>query len=244
MRRDEGAALVVALLAMVLLTALGLGLMLLADTERLVAANYQRSVETLYAADALLGRTIGGLRWAPNWNAVLAGTAPSGFADSTRTPRLPSGVTINLDTVTVDIQTQSDAMGPAGANRPVWRLLSWGPLPGLLGLGSVASGQYGAVWVADDRFDVDGTAAADSNDVVALHAEAYGWAGARRIVEAVVGRVQAACEPGGSYWLASLRPTGTMRVFRPRVPGLVDLQNCAHSSQPAAPKLLSWREVR
>jgi hypothetical protein len=241
MSGDRGAALIVTLLALALVAALGIGIMELANTERLVAANYERSVETLYAADAIAARTIGDLRAAADWSAILAGSVQSAFSDTTRSPRLPSGVTLNLDAITVDVQSQSDALGPAGPNRPIWRLFAWGPLAQLP---AVASGQYGAAWVADDRFDADGNAGADANDVIAIHAEAYGWSGARRVVEAVVGRRPAACEPAGGYWLASLRPISTMTATRSRIPDLSDLQNCTHSGPAEAPRLLSWREVR
>jgi hypothetical protein len=240
MSGDRGAALVVTLLAMALVTALGIGIMILADSERLVAANYERSNETLYAADAMAGRTIGDLRGAADWNAILAGGVQSAFADATRSPRLPSGVTLNLDAITADVQSQSDALGPAGPNRPIWRLFAWGPLARL----AASSDQYGAAWVADDRFEIDGNAGADANNVVAIHAEAYGWSGARRVVELVVGRRAAACESAGGYWLASLRPTSTMTALRSRIPDLSDLQNCNSSGPPEVPRLLSWREVR
>jgi hypothetical protein len=238
---DRGAALVVTLLAMTLVTALGIGIMILADTERLVAANFERSVETLYAADAMAGRTIGDLRGAADWNVILAGGVHSAFSEATRSPRLPSGVTLNLDAITAEVQSQSDALGPAGPNRPVWRLFAWGPLAQLP---AASSDQYGAAWVADDRFENDGNAAVDGNDVIAIHAEAYGWSGARRVVEVIVSRRPAACEPAGDYWVASATPISTLTALRSRIPDLSDLQNCNHSGPPEAPRLLSWREVR
>jgi len=241
MTQDRGAALIVTLLMMALVTALGLGIVLLADTERLVAANYERSSETFYAADAMAGRAISDLRPPADWNAILAGTAHSAFADTTRSPRLPSGVVLNLDAITADLQSQSDAIGPSGPNRPVWRLFAWGPMSQWL---VISTSQYVAAWVADDRFDVDGNAAADGNDILAIHAEAYGWSGARRAVEVVVGRRAAMCESAGGYWLASLVPKGTKTALRSRIPDLHDLQNCTYSGPPEAPRLLSWREVR
>jgi hypothetical protein len=241
MTRDRGAALIVTLLTMALMTALGLGIMLVADTERLVASNYERTVETFYAADAMAGWTIGDLRPPANWNAILTGTTHSSFADSTRSPRLASGITLNLDGVTAELQSQSDALGPSGPNRPVWRLFAWGPLARVL---AVSTSQYVAVWVADDRFDVDGDAASDSNDVLAVHAEAYGWTSARRAVEVIVGLRADVCAPTGGYWFAALAPKRIKTALRSRIPDLHDLQNCTHSGPTDAPRLLSWREVR
>jgi len=241
MSGDRGAALVVTLLALAVVTALGIGLLMLADTERLVAANYERSIETLYAADAMAGRTVGDLRGVADWSVILGGSVQSTFSDITRSPRLPSGITLNLDSVTAEVQSQSDALGPAGPNRPVWRLFAWGPLAQLP---AASSGQYGAAWVADDRFEIDGNAAVDGNDAIAIHAEAFGWSGARRVVELVIGRRAASCAPAGGYWLASLVPITRMTALRSRIPDLSDLQNCIHSSPAEAPRVLSWREVR
>ena len=151
---DRGAALVVTLLAMTLVTALGIGIMILADTERLVAANFEAKLR-----DAVYGRRA---MASPGESAICAGQpvqechprrrrcAPR-FRTATRSPRLPSGVTLNLDAITVDVQSQSDALGPAGPNRPVWRLFAWGPLAQLPATSRRSSA--GAAWVADDRFE-------------------------------------------------------------------------------------------
>ena len=57
-RDERGVALVIALLAMVLMTALGMALMLVSETETLISANYRDSVEAGYAADAGIERVM------------------------------------------------------------------------------------------------------------------------------------------------------------------------------------------
>jgi Tfp pilus assembly protein PilX len=49
---DAGSALIMALLATILLTSLGVGLMMLSTTEGAIASNFRASNESLYAADA------------------------------------------------------------------------------------------------------------------------------------------------------------------------------------------------
>jgi hypothetical protein len=51
---------------------------------------------------------------------------------------------------------------------------------------------YVALWIADDGLETDGDPRADTNGILLLHAEAYGPAGARQVVN-----VTAAQSPGG-----------------------------------------------
>ena len=50
--REDGVALVVAMMALLLMTALGAALVLTTATESAIAGNFQDAVEGLYAADA------------------------------------------------------------------------------------------------------------------------------------------------------------------------------------------------
>ena len=56
--REMGIALIVALLATLVLSALGLSLLVMASTETLIAGNYRDGVEAFHAADAGLERAI------------------------------------------------------------------------------------------------------------------------------------------------------------------------------------------
>ena len=46
--------------------------------------------------------------------------------------------------------------------------------------GSAAAPPYMVVWIADDPDELDGDSATDTNDVVMIHAEAFGTRGGRR----------------------------------------------------------------
>jgi hypothetical protein len=185
---DRGSAIVIALIATVLLTSLGVGLVLLTNTESAIASNYRAGNETLYAADAAVERVVQDLLLVPRWNDILTGTVQSGFVDTTLTPTLPSQQSVSLTALTSDIQSQSDATAPWGANNPVWRLFAYGPMSSMLGANSVQSGSYLAVWISDDPAEVDDDPTADTNGVLTLLAQAIGPYGAIRSVEVTVAK--------------------------------------------------------
>ena len=181
---DAGSDLIVALFASGLLAALGQGLVLLSNTEQSIAANHQAGVATLYAADAAVQTVLPELRRAADWSEVLSGVAPSTFVDGTRTPTLPSGATIDLNSLTAELQAR-EASDPWGANNPEWRLYAYGPLERLSA--SVRSPAYVAVWVADDPAESDGNPVLDTNRTILVRAEAFGANRSRRSIRATVG---------------------------------------------------------
>jgi hypothetical protein len=187
-RNDEGSALVIALLATVLLTTMGLGLLMMSGTETAIAANYRSANETFYAADAAVERVVQDVLIAPRWNDLLTGAMQSGFVDDTLTPTTPGGEQLNLTTMTTDLQAQADATNPWGANNPQWHLFAYGPLSQLLGQGSLQSNSYIAVWIADDPSETDDNPSNDSNGVIAVYALAMGPKGTRRAVEVTVAK--------------------------------------------------------
>lgn len=191
-RDDRGSALIMALLATILLTSLGVGLMMLSETESTIASNFRASNESLYAADAAVERVVQDVLIVPRWNDLLSGIVQSSFIDDTLTPTTPGGEVLNLTSMTADVQAQSDASAPWGLNNPQWRLFAYGPLSNLLGEGSVQSRAYVAVWIADDPSETDGDPAADTNGVVTLLAQALGPQGTRRAVEVTVAKTNAA----------------------------------------------------
>ncbi len=170
---ERGVALVIALLAMMLMTALGMALMLVSETETLIGANYRDSVEGTYAADAGIERVMQDILTIPDWNTIL--TSPdniragvtSGFIDSTLTPTLIDGRTINLASATNmvncnKVTTCSDADMNANegerqwsTNNPRYRLFAWGPINDLNPTPTLNSPFYLAVWIADDGAETD-----------------------------------------------------------------------------------------
>jgi hypothetical protein len=188
-RDERGVALIIALLATMLLTALGIALIMVTNTETRITANFRNSQEALYAADAGTERVVQDLLLVPRWNDILTGTMTSSFHDSTMTPTLPGGGTvINLATATAQLQSQTDTANLWGANNPRWRLYAWGPVTSLLPSSTIDSWMYIAVWVADDPSESDSDPLTDTNGVLTLHSEAYGPGGAHKIVEVTVAR--------------------------------------------------------
>src|SRR5258708_5846420 len=94
---ESGIALIVALLCMLLLTALGMALTMTTTTERRISSNYRDGVETIYAADAGVERVMQDLLTVPDWNRILDGTTTSSFVDGSPGMRtLPDGSQLNL----------------------------------------------------------------------------------------------------------------------------------------------------
>lgn len=185
---DHGSAVVIALIATVLLSALGVGLVFMTNTEGTIASNYRTGSEALYAADAAVERVVQDLLLVPRWNDLLSGVVQSGFVDTTLTPTTPGNQQINLTSMTAELQAQLDATAPWGPNNPQWRLFAYGPLSQLTGTGTIQSPDYVVVWVADDPSEIDNDPQADTNGVLTLLAQAIGVNGALRSVEVTVAK--------------------------------------------------------
>ncbi len=187
---EEGTALIIALMAMMLLTALGAAVIMVSRTETAIANNYRNSQEALYAADAAIERVVQDLLMVPRWNDLLTGTTQSGFIDGDATTQktLPGGGLLRLTSATTELQSATDAANLWGGNNPQWRLFAWGPLSDIANDDTIDSPMYVAVWVADDPGETDGNPLADSNGTLTLHAEAIGPGGTRKVIEVTVAR--------------------------------------------------------
>ncbi len=197
---EKGTALIIALMSMMLLTALGAAVIMVTNTETMIATNYRNGQEALYAADAAVERVVQDLLMVPRWNDILSGVEQSAFNDGTMTAvkTLPGGGRITLccgaSSATGQLQAITDADNAWGANNPQWKLFAWGPLGNMLPNTPIDSPMYVAVWVADDPADgptlaaTDGNPAMDTNGTLTLHAEAYGPGGTHKVVEVTVAR--------------------------------------------------------
>jgi hypothetical protein len=206
---ERGSAIVVALLSLLLLTALGLALTLTTATETAISANQRMGQEALNAADAAVERAMQDLLTLPDWNRALTGAEQSSFVDGSPSGvrALPDGTSVNLTELVMlarcgrpatcsagDISTNSPERVWA-ANNPVWQLYAYGPVSELLPTGTVNSPIYVAVMVGDDPSETDGNPLMDGNDganpgsgVLSLRAEAFGPHGTHRVVEATIAR--------------------------------------------------------
>lgn len=192
-RSEQGTALIIALMSMMLLTALGAAVVVVTNTETRIADNYRNSQEALYAADAAVERVVQDLLMVPRWNDILSGSTglagvTSAFSDApwSSSKQIISGQ-INLQTATTQLQAETTAANLWGPNNPQWRLYAWGPLEEILP-GQIESPMYVAVWIGDDPAETDGNPQLDANGTLTVHAEAYGPSGTRKVVEVTVAR--------------------------------------------------------
>jgi hypothetical protein len=187
-------AIIVALMATLLMSALGAALVLTTSSEALIAANFRNAQEAVYAADAALEVSMDDLATAADWNAILDGSTQSVFVDGA-----PSGFRTLADGSLLDLTemlnmtncrkatpcsasdlTANTARRPWGANNPVWRLFAYGPFSSLLPAGRIDSSYYVVVMVADDPDPGPG--------VLLLRAEGFGPRGVHQVIESTVGR--------------------------------------------------------
>lgn len=198
---ENGTALIIALMSMMLLTALAAAVIMVSTTETKIGSNYKNSQEALYAADAGIERVVQDLLLIPRWNDVLSGAVQSSFNDGgagsvkrfpgggSATLCLPTGVSpCPSNTASGQLQAITNAAATWGANNPQWRLFAWGPLSDMLPNARIDSAMYVVVWVADDPAETDGNPQLDANGTLNLHAEAYGPSGTHKIIEVTVAR--------------------------------------------------------
>jgi hypothetical protein len=218
--REEGMAVLVAMMAILIMTAFGTALILSSSSETTIAGHFVNALEGGYAADAMLARGLDDLLGVDDWNPVVAGLLQSHWVDgpSTGTRTLADGSTIDLSQVVNMANCQrGSACSPAdlveatsdrpwGANNPEWKLYAYGPLQAVLAGAAVDSRFYVLLLVGQGP----------APNLLAVRAEAFGPRGAHAIVEATAGRTSNA---GGEK---------------------------DYNGAPVqhAVKLLSWREVR
>lgn len=209
LRRDDGSALVVALMSLLLLTALGLALAMTAATETYISSHFRDGQQALGVADAVLERSMQDLLTIPDWNKVLSGETTSSFVDgpSTGTRTTPYGGTVNLDEI-ANLASCGVASGCSasqiatnapdrtwGANNPRWRVFAHGPASDLVSGGDIDMPYYIVVLVGDDPSEtdgnplIDGTAATNpGKGILSLRIEAFGPGGTHRVLETTVAR--------------------------------------------------------
>jgi hypothetical protein len=212
--REEGMALLMAILCVLLLTALGAGLVLNVSSETMIAANYRDAIEGLYAADAAATRAVSDLLAVGDWSQVLSGGAPSGFTDGlpSGTRSVPGGPTIDLVQATNMANcgkamscsdADLDAIAPErpwGRNNPRWMLYAYGRLADMLPGGAVDSPYYVVAFAGDDPAENDDDPSRDGTDplanggsgIIAVRAESFGPRGSHKVVELSLARADPA----------------------------------------------------
>jgi len=209
---DRGVALVIAVMATLLLMALGIAVLLAATTETLIATGFGRGHEAVYAADAIVERGLDDLQSVGDWNRVLDGSVRSSFVDGAAAGGrgLGDGAVVDVAQVAnlANCQKTSPCTGaemnqitterPWAANNPRWTPYAYGYLRDLLPPGSIDSPLYVVLLVGDDPAENDNDPATDGADPlnpgsgrIALRAEAFGPRGAHKVVEATIARTAA-----------------------------------------------------
>jgi len=210
-RGERGIAMIIAMMAMLLMSALGTALVLTTTTETNIAGNFRNASEALYAADSGLERAMEDILTVPDWNKLLDGSTQSAFVDGapSGTRTLQDGSTIDLtqainmancQKVTTcsdaDLIDPSNKERPWGVNNPRWRLYAYAHLKDMLpATDTINSPYYVVVMVADDPSDNDGDPLKDGviatnpgSGVIAMRAEAFGPRGAHKVLEATLAR--------------------------------------------------------
>jgi hypothetical protein len=173
-RGEQGTAVLVAMMATLMMSALGAALVLASSSETIIAASFRDSLEGAYAADAALERAIDDLHAVADWNLVLAGAVRSAFVDGA-----PDGSRTLADGSTIDLTqlinlancakpgdctaTEMSAVSsrrPWAMNNPRWLLYGYSDLTALIP-GSINSPYYVVVTVADDPAENDNDPARD-----------------------------------------------------------------------------------
>jgi hypothetical protein len=218
--REDGIAVLVAMMAILIMTAFGTALILSSSSETTIAGHFVNALEGGYAADAMLARGLDDLLGMDDWNPVIAGVLQSRWVDGppTGARTLADGSRIDLSQVVNMANCQKgSACSPAdiveatsdrpwGANNPEWKVYAHGPLPAVMAGANVDSRFYVLLLVGQGP----------APNLLALRAEAFGPRGAHAIVEATAARTSSA---------------NNERDYNgPPVQNVV--------------KLLSWREVR
>ena len=183
---DQGSAVIIALMATVLLSALGAGLIALSNTETTIASNFRSGTATSYAAEAAGECAVSEVIKAASWSDVLSGVVSSTFRDGTLTPTIASGTTLDLTGLTASLQSASDAASRRGLDNPRWRLFLYQPLSAITRSPDARS--YVVAWVADDAAETDNDPLRDTNGVIAVRATAVGREGSQRTVETILSR--------------------------------------------------------
>jgi hypothetical protein len=208
MTDHKGIAVLIVILLVAFLSARGMGVTLAFFMDRLAAGNMSSSMAMLYAADAGIELAARELAQVGEFDAALSGAAIGAFADGAPAGvrSIPGGGTIDLTAATnalncgqindcTDAQMNANSnQRPWGTNNPRWKLFVYGPMTNVAPLVRPAM-CYLAVWIGDDGREQDGDPSVDSNEnaaghgIVRVHAEAYGFGGLRRAVEAELVRV-------------------------------------------------------
>jgi hypothetical protein len=198
--------LVAALMVMLLVSALGAALILVASSETMIAANFRNSLGTLYAADAAAEKALAEVAMVADWDQLLNGSVRSAFVDGSPVgTRLVNGTPVDLSQIvalaschktTTCSEAEMDAVTaerPWGANNPRWQLYAYGELEDAVT--GAESPYYVLVLVGDDPSESDNDPLDDGGGTdnpgagaLLLRAQAFGPRNAYKTIEIAIAR--------------------------------------------------------
>jgi hypothetical protein len=236
---EDGLAMLIAMMALLLMTALGIAVILTSSSETIIAAHFRNSLEARYAADAMIERAMDDVVSVADWNTLIDGSTQSALVDGAPTGlrTLGDGSTIDLAQVVNLANCQKTtacsladmnaitAERPWGANNPRWKPYAYGPLRDMLpASNTIDSPYYVLLLVGDDPSETDNDPTTDGagvtnpgRDVIAMRSEAFGPHGAHTVIEVSAGK--------------TVDPFG-------------DENDYNNGIGQAVVRILSWREVR
>lgn len=120
---EEGVALVIAVMSMMLMAALGSALVLTTMTESGVSSTYVSGLEAFYAADAAVERTLADLPAVDDWHTLLGlrveQSAEALMPTATPTPQVRVVLTVEAAEVDGAIVVRAQAYGARDVERTV-----------------------------------------------------------------------------------------------------------------------------
>ena len=186
---------------MMLLTALGAAVVMVSNTETMIAGNYRNSQEALYAADAAVERVVQDLLMVPRWNDILAGTVQSSLhrrRDDRDRRRCPAAARWCSAAAPIprpaQLQADDRHAEPVGRQQPAVAAVRLGAAHRHAAATSRSTARCTSpsglptIRRTRRRSDPDGNPLADANGTLTLHAEAFGPAGTRKVIEVTVAR--------------------------------------------------------
>jgi hypothetical protein len=162
MRAERGVAMVLAILAMLVIMAIGGALVLTTGAETLIASTFRAGHQAFYAAESAAEWSVADLAANADWPGLLASSATSTFVDgpASGTRALDDGSVVDL--------------GRLEAEEPPWRLYGYGPLSALVPASGRPPPHYVVLLIAPDPA---------GPDRIRVRAVSFGRRGARRMVE-------------------------------------------------------------
>jgi hypothetical protein len=174
-RVETGVALVAAILALALVSAIALGMAIIAGTEPIIAANSEGALAAGYTADAGLAIAVAEMRDVSDWSAVLAGAIRSTtLTTSGSIIALPDGRPLDLVRhtnllncgrvvgCTDGLLDEPSAERPWGRNNPRLRVFGHASTVDLWGGTAQLAPFHLVVWIGDDPAEEDGSPLVDA----------------------------------------------------------------------------------